>query len=332
MGTTTSIEDRSPRFLPDDSSVGKKSEKSEKSDSSPVNSSSSLNVIPKIPMTRESPPPQDLEWLKGKLLPRSQGVAYFLPPTNKELDRYQMQHELLCLAFGKYVPDVAEVLKPGAKEMAIEFDKVQFLGIDCVNIFPVNVKPSNCEFKLGNVLNGLDVADNSFDFVHIRALILGIRAEAWPYLIKECFRVCKPGGWIQVLECDQMAYNCGNAKEWYKSVVSVLTARGLDPYAATKLHIFLSEAGFTSVYRKMHSIPVGWCGYIGKLMLDNITSAAKAAKMTLASTNPGPDNEYNDFIDYIGRECSNSNAYYNFYAAWGKKPISNTSSRPEANS
>lgn len=39
------------------------------------------------------------------------------------------------------------------QEMATEFDKVQFLGIDCVNVFPASVKPSNCEFMLGNVVS-----------------------------------------------------------------------------------------------------------------------------------------------------------------------------------
>ncbi|RUS33966.1 S-adenosyl-L-methionine-dependent methyltransferase [Jimgerdemannia flammicorona] len=335
MGGSMSTEER--KRSASGNGNGGSSRKSDPNDSG--GSVSSSNVSRSQTSDNSITPSHDFEWLQRNKLPKSHGVAYFLPPTDKEVDRYQMQHELLCIAFGKYSPHIAEVLTPGAKvldvgcgsgewmcEMAIEFAKVDFVGIDIANIFPISVKPNNCQFKLGNVLDGLPFPDDSFEFVHIRVMALGIKTERWPELLREGFRVLKPGGHLQVMEADPMVYNCGNAKQWFKGVCEMLAARGLDPFVGPKLHVLLSEVGFTSVYRKTRSIPIGWCGYVGKLMLDNTVTAAKAGKATLSGITPVPVNEYDQYIDSIGRACANSNAYCNFYSSWGKKPLLNLAS------
>ncbi|KAG0739696.1 hypothetical protein G6F16_003602 [Rhizopus arrhizus] len=51
-------------------------------------------------------------------------------------------------------------------------------------------------------VQGLSYADNTFDFVHIRFLVLALREDQWPMTIKELARVTKPGGMIQMTELD----------------------------------------------------------------------------------------------------------------------------------
>ncbi|KAG1523060.1 hypothetical protein G6F51_014556 [Rhizopus arrhizus] len=57
-------------------------------------------------------------------------------------------------------------------------------------------------FDIGNVVQGLSYADNTFDFVDIRFLVLALREDQWPMTIKELARVTKPGGMIQMTELD----------------------------------------------------------------------------------------------------------------------------------
>jgi ubiquinone/menaquinone biosynthesis C-methylase UbiE len=51
-------------------------------------------------------------------------------------------------------------------------------------------------FKLGNILEGLDYPDNTFDVVHFRFFILAFKKHEWAPILKEIMRVLKPGGYI----------------------------------------------------------------------------------------------------------------------------------------
>lgn len=66
----------------------------------------------------------------------------------------------------------------------------------------INRKLANFTFNIGNVLEGLPYPDNTFDFVHMRLFVFGLREIEWPKAIKEVLRVTKPGGFIQFIESD----------------------------------------------------------------------------------------------------------------------------------
>lgn len=60
--------------------------------------------------------------------------------------------------------------------------------------------PKQFTFTIGNVVEGLPYEDHTFDFVHMRLLVLSLREEEWPLAIKEAVRVTKPGGYLQFVE------------------------------------------------------------------------------------------------------------------------------------
>jgi ubiquinone/menaquinone biosynthesis C-methylase UbiE len=86
--------------------------------------------------------------------------------------------------------------------MVSEYPNCTYDGCDIVNVINENFKPPQFCYSYGNVLEGLDYEDNTFDFVHIRCLILAIREDEWPKVIKEAIRVTKPGGMIMFVEID----------------------------------------------------------------------------------------------------------------------------------
>lgn len=88
------------------------------------------------------------------------------------------------------------------KEMAIDNPNAHVTGIDMADMFPTAIRPENVTFQLTNIIDGLPYDDNTFDFVHMRQLIVGLRATEWPNVVAEIFRVLKPGGLVQLVESD----------------------------------------------------------------------------------------------------------------------------------
>lgn len=88
------------------------------------------------------------------------------------------------------------------QDMKEESPECAYDGCDIVDSTDETAKLNQFTFSQGNVVQGLSYADNTFDFVHIRFLVLALREDQWPMTIKELARVTKPGGMIQMTELD----------------------------------------------------------------------------------------------------------------------------------
>nr|XP_019014476.1 uncharacterized protein I206_00558 [Kwoniella pini CBS 10737]OCF53257.1 hypothetical protein I206_00558 [Kwoniella pini CBS 10737] len=85
-------------------------------------------------------------------------------------------------------------------EMANEFPHVEWIGTDLAPVQRDTELPDNLHFVQNDVTQGLPFPDNSFDFVHSRLLVMGIRN--WKEIIDEVLRVLKPNGMFCMIECD----------------------------------------------------------------------------------------------------------------------------------
>lgn len=86
--------------------------------------------------------------------------------------------------------------------MINDYPDCNYEGCDMVNIVAQKPTPKQFTFRIANVLEGLPYPDNTFDLVHLRLLVLALRYDEWPGVIKELLRVTKPGGLIQMMEPD----------------------------------------------------------------------------------------------------------------------------------
>ena len=104
--------------------------------------------------------------------------------------------------------------------MATDYPRSKFTGIDVAPLYPIHTKPHNVEFLQVNVLNGLPYADNTFDYVICRFMIFAFTIQDWKFVINEICRVCKVGGYIELMEKDILFGNEGNftksARLWCK--------------------------------------------------------------------------------------------------------------------
>lgn len=101
--------------------------------------------------------------------------------------------------------------------MITEFPNCTYEGCDIVDLTNKKITPKQFNWKYGNFLERLDYPDNTFDFIHMRLLILSVREVDWPIVLKEALRVLKPGGVIQWKEFDLKVRNL------YNFIVSVIT-------------------------------------------------------------------------------------------------------------
>lgn len=69
--------------------------------------------------------------------------------------------------------------------------------------------PRNFKFiRRNSILQGLkNLPDGTFDFIALRLLLLGYTFEQYQALVTECLRVCKPGGYVEVMEMDMRIYH-----------------------------------------------------------------------------------------------------------------------------
>jgi ubiquinone/menaquinone biosynthesis C-methylase UbiE len=69
---------------------------------------------------------------------------------------------------------------------------------------PKNFKYVRCYYDLLTTLK--DVPSDSFDLIFTRYMIFSYSEAEYLQLIKECERICKPGGYIEFCELDMRIY------------------------------------------------------------------------------------------------------------------------------
>ncbi|PHZ09360.1 S-adenosyl-L-methionine-dependent methyltransferase [Rhizopus microsporus ATCC 52813] len=142
--------------------------------------------------------------------------AYWLPKDEAEQRRLADQHfafkELLggniipCVANNLDLNSGVSILDIGCgagawiKDTISDYPNCTYYGCDLVDVTDKETMPKQFVFTIGNVVEGLPYEDNTFDFVHMRLLVLSLREEEWPLAIKEAVRVTKPRGYLQFVE------------------------------------------------------------------------------------------------------------------------------------
>ncbi|KAI9315613.1 hypothetical protein BX666DRAFT_326725 [Dichotomocladium elegans] len=240
---------------------------------------------------------------------------------NLPLDRWDIKPELVQLAMDNSLfcspfdisPSASasekHVLQVGCGDgfwgarVAMEYPKWTVVAVDDRPSFDKHYRPPRKNLKL---LRNPDVSlltnlrrmpDHSYDLVHCRFLILSLTASDYQSLLQQCWRVCKPDGYIEILEMDMSVYysrpSSGTIMQTFNSeAINVMESRSLDPKLARQLDTMvtkLAEAGddFQVLYHGNYaSFPLGiWGGRIGVMFRDDFRGLFERFHPVIAEEN-----------------------------------------------
>ncbi|KAI9322160.1 S-adenosyl-L-methionine-dependent methyltransferase [Dichotomocladium elegans] len=255
--------------------------------------------------------------VEGRIYHNIESSSYYLPRDEEEQDRLNSEHFAIKALFSsnilpsveQHLPLNANILDIGCgsgswvMEVAIDHPNAHVTGIDMADMFPTTIRPENVTFQLCNILDGLPYPDNTFDFVHMRQLIVALRGTEWPMVLCEIYRVLKPGGLVQLVESDFTVH------------------RGQDPFIASKLETLLGEAQFADIQQQVRVIQFGQDNDpIAGEMMWSWKSAMRSIKPFLAKRLLKNPEEYNHILERYFQDCTHYNWHMKIWALSARKP------------
>ncbi|KAL1922998.1 uncharacterized protein VTP21DRAFT_9374 [Calcarisporiella thermophila] len=272
----------------------------------------------------------------GRRLLNVRGLKYMLPHDELEIDRLQMQHYIFRYLFqGNFSAPVHDLLRSGATvldagcgpgswtmEMATEFSKTMFIGIDIANSFPTAIVPPNCTFRITNMVEPLPFENATFDFIYMRSMALAFTKEQWPLVLSELMRVLKPGGYLEWTEQDLEFKRRGPIfTKWNDQVLYSLRARDISPTLARSLQRHLqSTQSATNVRKTYVSLPIGrWGGRCGDLARSDFEAVMKALKPSLLIALGISSEDYDSMCEKSLVEFEEYKTYGNVYVCTAEK-------------
>ena len=258
-------------------------------------------------------------------------VAYVLPRHPAEVDRLDIQHYALLEALG--TNHVAAVERPAAildvgtgtgqwaYDLCQEFPEALVVGLDLVPGKPGS--PPNYRAVRANLLSGLPFAGDRFDLVHQRFLFSGVPVTDWPAVIADLVRVCRPGGWIELVEgATRFEPETPAASRLTELMGGLYETRGLDSAGVVfdSLDAYLVTSGVEQVERRTVSIPLGeWGGRLGSLMASDARSLFTRRSPAFAATFGVHTQDCLDLISAAIEEWEQHHSTYSVAVATGRK-------------
>ncbi|GBB98548.1 hypothetical protein RclHR1_03260006 [Rhizophagus clarus] len=263
-------------------------------------------------------------------------ASYIFPSDDDEIDRLTVQHYIFQNIWdSNFSSPVKNLLKDGAEvldvgcgpgvwilEMAEKYKNSSFTGIDIAANFPQMIKPENTKFITGD-FKRLPFEDNTFDFVYMRFMMFAITIEDWPEAIDELIRVCKPNGWIEIMERDILWFNESElVHNWRTTVVDKLREeKGIELVITPHIPRFLySNDKLTNIRSDQRDARISWGGKIYEAYGNIIMWGAKNLSNAISEVH-FDEGEYDSLVDVAIQEIARNKGYDKSYRFWAQKKV-----------
>ncbi|KAL1916130.1 uncharacterized protein VTP21DRAFT_6134 [Calcarisporiella thermophila] len=280
-------------------------------------------------------------WVMRRRFCADSEIHYILPNDEEEMNRLISQHYFFRSLFSNrnFLSPVQDVLRDGAMvldigcgpgtwtmEMATEYPRSQFHGIDICDMFPQQIKPVNCHFQIANILKKLSFDDASFDFIYIRCMSLGVFQSEWVEVIADVLRIIKPGGYIEFVEADYAIKCDGKAlRKITDGIYNTLRARDIHPSWTRRIGEYLKYIGVEDVNALSLQFPVS------RLSREDGGSGVEYWMQFLSAMRPhlaqvmyiSPE-EYDDLQQNVYQELSAERFNIDVVCTYGRKPFNIT--------
>ncbi|CAG8654625.1 20161_t:CDS:2 [Dentiscutata erythropus] len=275
-------------------------------------------VLPVINESLDSEAHEQFRYLLGRRFHNVSDITYDLPNDEDETPQLEERCNVLDVGCG-----------PGtwAIEMAMNYEKSSFIGIDISPIFPMEIKPNNVNFEEGNIMDGIPHPDESFDFVHMRYMFPSFTQSQWEEIVmNEIVRVVKIGGWLELCEYE-LCQDCGPVLENLLSARrEMLIKEGRNPDVAQIIGKLMRDTQhFDDICHKTKEVPIGsWAGKIGEVGRDNIITRMIGIKPALSPFMNISSEQYDEMMQKSIEEFNEYKTFFITSRWYAKKKAKNT--------
>ncbi|RKP07703.1 S-adenosyl-L-methionine-dependent methyltransferase [Thamnocephalis sphaerospora] len=226
--------------------------------------------------------------------------------------------------------DVAGGSGVGAHEMAVMFPSAEVYVIDgtdgVVTASDDADRPANMIMAQRHFASGLPFPDDHFDFVYQRFMRFLLADARWPSMAHELFRVCAPGGQVEMVEVDfAFADSNGHAEatRLRKVLCKLMRHTGADTEAIRHLDSLLSKVGFVSIERRVHAIPCGaWGELPGRLLEKQLRLFLERMKEIAVERRFVPSAaDYDGLCAYCLDRLEEWQGHFRLYVYTARKPV-----------
>jgi SAM-dependent methyltransferase len=182
--------------------------------------------------------------------------------------------------------------------------------------------PSNYTFVTSNLFEGLPFGNNTFDFVHMRLLIMAIPHDQWPQVIRELIRVTQPGGWIESVETTVLQHGGPAMSQIIRWSTTVLSGRGVNLLDGANVGALMTAAGLDQVTIQPILLPCGdYGGRVGKMLATDYISGAKGLSGVVVGRYLATAQEFDSVLAEARAELASPSAQCQvpFYLAYGQR-------------
>ncbi|KAG6070193.1 hypothetical protein E4U16_007099 [Claviceps sp. LM84 group G4] len=270
---------------------------------------------------------------------------YFLPNDDQQLETEEICHHCLTILLDDQlflaplekdklhrVLDVGTGFGIWAIEFADQFPNASVIGTDLSPCQPQWVPPNLC-FEIDDAMLEWTYDDNHFDFIHMRYIVGGI--GDWTALLKEAYRCCAPGGWVESLEYKPEFYSDDGSTE-LEPVLASYTELFREASKVLNRPLFLKEilpqafdeAGFIDKRVIQYKVPVGpWAkdrkfAEVGRVAREAADNDLEGYTQMLWQSVQKPEDEYQVWLATLRKAIRNPkvHSYMMVQVVYGRKP------------
>ncbi|CAG8454302.1 674_t:CDS:2 [Acaulospora morrowiae] len=212
---------------------------------------------------------------------------------------------------------------PWVLDLASEFQWSLFTGVDVSPVFDHKIGQLNATFIKADVLNGLPFDPDTFDFVHVG--FVPFSEKQWQERIaRELVRMCKPGGWIEVMDNDNEICQSGlitkKLDAAYRGYLTVKSENN-EPLINPRFEEYLTSTGqIINIKREEKSCNLGSRGgQLGIHLVQEMIAKWERAKEVMSELMGVTIEEFNAHIRTFEKEVNDSKTYIKYLRVYGQK-------------
>ena len=238
------------------------------------------------------------------------------------------------------IHDVLEIgCGPGAWSLEMAetyYGQMQVVGVDSS---PLMVAHANIQaqgrqldnvrhFQIQDISNKFTCADNSFDLISAQFLSKVLYKDSWPALMRECWRLLRPGGWLRLTEFEVGESNSPAHEELWSLFIRAMriAGRSFAPHdrhlgIMCELEPLLFQTGFRDTRNLAHIINYSRGAELHEEWKRDFLMLARSAQAFLIKTGVSTQSYLEELQDRQQKEMSlqNFHAILPMLTVWGKK-------------